>query len=279
LTNEMDEAVLNHFLYGTSPLQKYIGLIDTRNHEAEDNLKSEKQLSKIEIVKALLERLGWENARDEDAIAKEDLRTRFANNVVDDPLFKRQKRLNELFNLNKSYNINKDMTPQQVLMWCNSLLKDFSLQIRADKETYYLEFQNDLFALIERKNKIGKIYFDKDNLLKQGAPNQQDDLFVDDDPPQPEVLAEPPQEEETPEPPVPEPEVVVPTEPQQEAPEDEEPQEEEETPPPQSTTTLAQEYAEYIRENNMCDMSFREFQEHMQWQQKADLYDTSLLDL
>ena len=229
--------MLKNFLYGTNPLQNYVGLIDTRNHEKEDNLKSEKQLSKIEIVKALLERLGWENARDEEAIAKEDLRTRFANNVVDDPLFKRQKRLNELFNLNKSYNIHKDMTPQQVLMWCNSLLKDFSLQIRADKETYYIELQNGLLALIKRKNNIGKI--DRDNLLKQVALNQQDDLFIDDEPPQPEAPAEPQQEEEeTPEPPVPEPEAPA------------EPQQEQETPPPQSTTPT-QEYAEWKRETGL----------------------------
>ncbi|MFM7979061.1 MAG: hypothetical protein ACKPKO_07055 [Candidatus Fonsibacter sp.] len=100
--------------------------------------------------------------------------------------------------MHKSYSIHKDMTPQQVLMWCNSLLKDFSLQIRADKETYYLELQNDLLALIKRKNRIGEIYFDEQNLLKQGAPHQQDNLFVHDDPPKPEVLAEPPQPQETP---------------------------------------------------------------------------------
>ena len=141
LTNELDEAVLKNHLYGTNPLPNYVGLIDTRNHEAEGNLKSEKQLSKIKIVRALLERLGWDSARDEDAIRKEDVRRFFVNNVVDDPLFKRQKRLNELFNLHKSYNIHKDMTPQQVLMWCNSLLKDFMLLIRAGQETYYLEFK------------------------------------------------------------------------------------------------------------------------------------------
>ncbi|MFM7983830.1 MAG: hypothetical protein ACKPKO_31345 [Candidatus Fonsibacter sp.] len=100
----------------------------------------------------MLERLGWESARDEGAIRKEDLKHRFANNVVDDPLFKRQTRLNELFNLNKSYNIHKDMTPQQVLMWCNSLLKDFSMQIKADKETYYLELQNDILAEQDRED-------------------------------------------------------------------------------------------------------------------------------
>ena len=231
MTKDLDEAVLKNFLYGTSPLQNFLGLIDTRNHEKEDNLKSEKQLSNIEIVKALLERLGWDNARDEDAIKKEELRRHFANNVVGDPLFKRQKRLNELFNLNKSYNIHKEMNPQQVLMWCNSLLKDFSLQIRADKETYYLELQNDLLALIKRKSRIGKIYFDKDNLLKQGTPPQQQDMFVDDDdddvPPQPEVLPPPlqpkeqeqqappqpqqePAQEQQPPPHVPEPEAATP---------------------------------------------------------------------
>ena len=146
--------------------------------------------------------MGWGSASDEDAIKKEDLRRCLANNVVDDPLFKRQKRLNELFNLNKSYNIHKDMTPQQVLMWCNSLLKDFSLQIRADKETYYLELRNDLPALIKRTNRIGNIYCDEGNPLKQGAPHQQQDMCVyEDDPPQPEVLAEPAQPHEVQEPP------------------------------------------------------------------------------
>ena len=156
-------------------------------------------------------------------------------------------------------------------MWCNSLLKDFSLQIRADKETYYLEFQNDLFALIKRKNNIGKIYFDRDNLLKQVALNQQDDLFIDDESPQPEVVVEPQQkeEEETPERPIPEPE--VPEEPPQ--------QEEEETPPPKTTTTPAQEYVEWKRKTGIYDASLREFQEHTRWKQKMDLYDTSLLDL
>ncbi|MFM7988349.1 MAG: hypothetical protein ACKPKO_54460, partial [Candidatus Fonsibacter sp.] len=85
LTNKLDEAVLNNFFYGTNTLHNYVGLIDVRSHDAEDNLKSEKQLLKIEIVRALLERLGWESARDEDAIRTEDLKRRFVNNVVDDP--------------------------------------------------------------------------------------------------------------------------------------------------------------------------------------------------
>ncbi|MFM7984664.1 MAG: hypothetical protein ACKPKO_35605, partial [Candidatus Fonsibacter sp.] len=58
LTNKLDDSVLKNFLYGTNPLQNYVGLIDARNQKKEDNLKSENQLSKIEIVKALLE--GWD---------------------------------------------------------------------------------------------------------------------------------------------------------------------------------------------------------------------------
>ncbi|MFM7986169.1 MAG: hypothetical protein ACKPKO_43340, partial [Candidatus Fonsibacter sp.] len=44
LTNTLDETVLKNFLYGTNPLQNFVGLIDARNHDKEDNLKSEKQL-------------------------------------------------------------------------------------------------------------------------------------------------------------------------------------------------------------------------------------------
>jgi hypothetical protein len=202
--------------------------------------------------------LGWESARDEDAIRKEDLRTRFAENVVDDPLFKRQKRLNELFDLCKSYNIHKEMTPQQVLMWCNSLLKDFSLQIRADKETYYLELQNDLLELIKRKNGIGKIYFDGKNLLKQGASQPQEDLFVDDDPPQPQQQEEEPPVEDAP--PVEEPLVEEPV-----------------VAPP--ALTLEQEFEEYKSWSEMYDMTLSEYIREKEWKQKMELYDTSLLDV
>ena len=99
MANELDEAALKNFRYGTSLLQSYVGLIDTRDHEAEGNLKSEKQLSKIEIARALFERLGWESARDEGAIRKGDLRRFFVNNIVDDPLFERQKRLKRALQL------------------------------------------------------------------------------------------------------------------------------------------------------------------------------------
>ncbi len=44
------------------------------------------------------------------------------------------------------------MTLQQALMWCNSLLKHFSLQTRASKKTYYLEIQSDILELMKCTN-------------------------------------------------------------------------------------------------------------------------------
>ena len=72
------------------------------------------------------------------------------------------------------------MTPQQVLMWCSSLLKQFSAQIRAAEKTYYIEIPNDLSELIKRKNAKGKHNFDHRNLLKQVVRQQAPvDPFLD----------------------------------------------------------------------------------------------------
>ena len=99
-------------------------------------------------------------------------------NMVQDPLFRNQKRLNQLFGLCKDCNISMDMSPQQVLMWCHSLLKQFSVQVRAEKHGgYFLELQNDLLDLIKRKNKSGRFYEDSRNLLKQES--KDGDPFID----------------------------------------------------------------------------------------------------
>ena len=82
LTKELGGKALNNFIYGTNPFYNYLGLIDTRNHKAEGNLKSEKQHDKIHIIRALLERLGWESARDEDASRKDDLRASFVSSMT-----------------------------------------------------------------------------------------------------------------------------------------------------------------------------------------------------
>ena len=100
-------------------------------------------LERVRLVAALLERLGWEHILDASC-----LKTSFMENVVQDPRFRNQKRLHQLFGLCKGCNISTDMSPQQVLMWCDSLLKQFSVQVRAEKHGgYFLELQNDLLCL------------------------------------------------------------------------------------------------------------------------------------
>ena len=125
------------------------------------------------------------------ANSRRTVKDNFAEKVVSDPLFKRQKRLNELFDLEKAYNIHAEMTPQQILMWANSLLKPFSLQIKAGQKVYRLELQNDLLNLINRKSEEGRLYKDNRGLLKQMVPErfakypfeegESKDLFADEE--------------------------------------------------------------------------------------------------
>ena len=185
LTDELNEDILLNWIYGQNPLRNFLSLVDLENHEAEDNLRSDKQIEKVKVVRRLLELLGWEHARDETQLKKDIVRDNFAERVVKDPLFTNRLRLNELFELEKKYKIHEDMTPQQILMWANSLLKPFSLQIRAGEKTYQLEIQNELMSLITRKNKNGRIYKDGRNLLNQKVRKQvveEEDLFLDDEP-------------------------------------------------------------------------------------------------
>ena len=120
----------------------------------------------------LLEHLGWEHARDESQLAKDKVKSNFVEKVLADPLFKKQKRLNELFGLQKTYSTHTEVTPQQILMWVNSLLKDFSLQIKAGPKVYRLELQSGLLNLIARKNKEGRLFKDSRGILNQMLPER-----------------------------------------------------------------------------------------------------------
>ena len=184
LTDELKEEILLNNIYGQNPLRNFLSLVDLGNHEAEDNLRSDKQIEKVKVVNRLLELLGWEHARDETRLKKELVRENFVEKVVKDPLFTNRLRINELFDLEQKYNIHGDMIPQSVLAWANSLLKLFSLQIEAGEKTYQLEIQNELMSLITRKNKNGRIYKDGRNLLNQKVRKQvveEEDLFLDDE--------------------------------------------------------------------------------------------------
>ena len=128
----------------------------------------------------LLEHLGWQSCRDESQLGKDKVKANFVEKVLTDPLSKKQKRLNELFGLEKTYNIHAEMTPQQILMWANSLLKDFSLQIKAGPKVYRLELQNDLLNLIARKNGEGRLFKDSRGILNQMLPEKYAERVFDD---------------------------------------------------------------------------------------------------
>jgi hypothetical protein len=190
-TNKLDPDILKNFIYGNDPFRNFLALVDVRNHWAEDNLRSEKFLEQVSLVNKLLEHLGWQSCRDESQLGKDNVKANFVEKVLTDPLFKKQKRLNELFGLEKTYNIHAEMTPQQILMWANSLLKSFSLQIKAGPKVYRLELQNDLLNLIARKNGEGRLFKDSRGILNQMVPerfakdpfsdDEERDLFNDDE--------------------------------------------------------------------------------------------------
>ena len=114
---------------------------------------------------------------DTKILNKDAVRTSFKG-LVGDASFSNQQRLNQLFGLCKGSSISSEMTPQQQLMWLNSLFKQFSFQVKAEKHGgYFLEIQNDLLALIRRKNQAGRLYEDSRNLLKQES--REGDHFID----------------------------------------------------------------------------------------------------
>jgi hypothetical protein len=179
-TSKLDPDILKNFIYGNDPFRNFLALVDIRNHRSEDNLRSEKFLEQVSLVNKLIEHLGWQSCRDESQLDKDKVKASFVEKVLIDPLFKKQKRLNELFGLQKTYNIHAEMTPQQILMWINSLLKDFSLQIKAGAKVYRLELQNDLMNLIARKNEEGRLFKDSRGILNQMLPEKYAERVFDD---------------------------------------------------------------------------------------------------
>ena len=179
-TNELNGDILKNFIYGNDPFRNFLALVDVQNHWTEDNIRSEKFLEQVSLVNKLLEHLGWQSCRDESQLGKDKVKVNFVEKVLTDPLFKKQKRLNELFGLEKTYNIHAEMTPQQILMWANSILKDFSLQIKAGPKVYRLELQNDLLNLIARKNGEGRLFKDSRGILNQMLPEKYAERVFDD---------------------------------------------------------------------------------------------------
>ena len=162
---EPDPDLLLEFMYDNNPLNNFLGLIDMRNHEKQDNLRSAKFVERAETVGKLLTDLGFENALDRQKINKESFLDNWAG-VVDDPAFQ-GKRINELWNLTKTRRLDKEMNPRQITPWINMIIKPFGLKVESDHGKYKLKERFDILGLIRRKNERGKFYEDSEDLLGQ----------------------------------------------------------------------------------------------------------------
>ena len=174
---ELDDKLLVEFMYEANPLDHFLGLVDLRNHKKEDNLRSAKFVEMVETVQKLISGLGFQSCVDDSKVNRETFVENWTNQIVTDKAFKR-KRINEIWNLPKSKQISEDMTPRQVLLWANVLLKPFGLVIRAAPHGYKLKQRFDMQGLICRKNDRGKYYIDGENLLGQVLNK---DLFIDEE--------------------------------------------------------------------------------------------------
>jgi hypothetical protein len=179
VAKELDPDILKEFIYDNNPLDNFLSLIDIRNHRREDNLRSAKHLERTALAEKLIRALGFTSPVDKTKVDRNGLLSNFVRNVCESPDFSSRKRINELFDLNKMQGVEKDMTPQRILLWANSLLKCYGICIRADNGRYKLEDKIKLKELIKRKNTTGRFYVDGKDLLGQTKGNP--DLFIDDE--------------------------------------------------------------------------------------------------
>ena len=128
----------------------------------DDNLKSGKQMEKVMLITKLLEGLGFGH----EHVEHEASMTNWCCNIFDDLTFRRHKRINELFNLNKSSQITKDMTPRRVQNWINRVLEPFSLKVVLARDGYRLVILNDVLGIIKRRSERGQTFFDGKHLLR-----------------------------------------------------------------------------------------------------------------
>ena len=171
--------MLKAFVFNKHLLANFLAMIDEQNHEVEDNLRSSKLLEQVQIVRLLVDGLGFSGVMDDNMVDREAFMTNFQCNICDDALFKNKKRINELFELSKGCSISTAMSSKQVLNWSNAILKPFSLKLVAvEREGYRLEVQNDMLGVIRRKCKNGYKIKDQARLLQL---QEEEDPFMDDD--------------------------------------------------------------------------------------------------
>jgi hypothetical protein len=179
--SELNEDILKDHLFQRNLFRNFLSLVDLKNHVREDNLRSINLQESVGLVRELLLGLGWGSVVDQEAVMeREAFVTNFVCNIVEHESFRNQKRINELFDLRKTTKIHDNMDTKQMLIWVNSLLKPFALKVSAvDRHGggYRLEVCSDVLGIVRRKNAKGRLFEDRDNVLKQESPDG--DPFVD----------------------------------------------------------------------------------------------------
>jgi hypothetical protein len=179
-TRELDEKLLKEYMFNPQLLKNFTSLIDIKNHEKQDNLRSANHQEAVQLVRNLLFGLGFSSPLDDSDKGREEFMTNFVCNICDDPVFANRHRINELFGLSKGSAVRPEWDSQHVLLWVNSILRPFSLKVSAlgkHGEGYRLVVLHEMLELIARKNSRGKFYQDRENLLKQQT--SEGDPFVD----------------------------------------------------------------------------------------------------
>jgi hypothetical protein len=132
LLKHLDKNILKEFMFNPSLLKNFTSLVDVKNHEEQDNLKSAKLLKQVELLSKLVEGLGFASPVDQQTVvSREEFMTNWVCNVVDDDAFKDHQQINQLFDLRKTHQISEGMESKQILAWVNALGKPFSIAVRA----------------------------------------------------------------------------------------------------------------------------------------------------
>jgi hypothetical protein len=118
----LDKNILKEFMFNPSLLKNFTSLVDVKNHEEQDNLKSAKLLKQVELLSKLVEGLGFASPVDQQTVvSREEFMTNWVCNVVDDDAFKDHQQINQLFDLRKTHQISEGMESKQILAWVNAL--------------------------------------------------------------------------------------------------------------------------------------------------------------
>ncbi len=177
LTSELKEEILQNFIYEQNPFRNFLSLVDLENYEAEDNITSDKQIEKAKAVDRLLQLLGFASPWDEMQIKKETGKIQVCGAGCKGPALSETTTFKRTLRFRKNLQHTRKHDP-----WANSLLEQFSLQIKAGEKTYHLQIQSELVSLISCKNKNGRIYKDSRNLLNQQIRKKEaEDLFIDEE--------------------------------------------------------------------------------------------------